>query len=76
MKAYRFVLAFLVLVIPAGPVAAQQTKVKWFGHAAFSITTPKGVVLLIDPWLRKNPSNPEMKPGETISFRGRQMLRE
>ena len=32
----------------------------WFGHAAFSITTPKGTVLLIDPWLR-NPANPDVK---------------
>ena len=40
--------------------AAQETKLKWFGHAAFSITTPNGKVLLIDPWLR-NPSNPEGK---------------
>lgn len=36
---------------------------QWFGHAAFSITTPKGAVLLIDPWL-KNPSNPEAKDGK------------
>ena len=40
--------------------AAQETKIKWFGHAAFSITTPKGKVLLVDPWL-KNPLNPEAK---------------
>ena len=33
---------------------------KWWGHAAFSITTPKGKVLLIDPWL-SNPSNPDVK---------------
>jgi len=39
---------------------AQETKLKWFGHAAFSIVTPKGIVLLIDPWLN-NPSNPEAK---------------
>ncbi len=39
---------------------AQETKIKWFGHAAFSITTPKGKVLLIDPWLT-NPLNPEAK---------------
>lgn len=39
---------------------AQETKLKWFGHAAFSIVTPKGKVLLIDPWLN-NPSNPEAK---------------
>jgi L-ascorbate metabolism protein UlaG (beta-lactamase superfamily) len=41
---------------------AQETKLKWFGHAAFAITTPKGKVLLIDPWL-SNPSNPEAKDG-------------
>ncbi len=44
-------------------VSAQETKIKWFGHAAFSITTPRGKVLLIDPWL-KNPSNPEAKDGK------------
>ena len=35
-------------------VSAQETKIKWFGHAAFSITTPKGKVLLIDPWLNES----------------------
>jgi L-ascorbate metabolism protein UlaG (beta-lactamase superfamily) len=39
---------------------AQETKLQWFGHAAFSITTPRGKVLLIDPWLR-NPTNPEAR---------------
>jgi L-ascorbate metabolism protein UlaG (beta-lactamase superfamily) len=42
---------------------AQETRIKWFGHAAFSITTPNGRVLLIDPWLT-NPSNPEAKDGK------------
>jgi len=42
---------------------AQETKLKWFGHAAFAITTPKGKVLLIDPWL-SNPSNPDVKAGK------------
>lgn len=42
---------------------AQETKIRWFGHAAFSITTPSGKVLLIDPWI-KNPSNPEAKDGK------------
>src|SRR5690349_11787099 len=64
MKAHRFFFAFLALgVLSAGQASAQQTKVKWFGHAAFSVTTPKGKVLLIDPWL-KNPSNPEAKDGK------------
>src|SRR5712691_6490307 len=42
---------------------AQETKLKWFGHAAFSITTPNGKVILIDPWL-KNPSNTEARDGK------------
>ncbi len=41
---------------------AQETKVQWWGHAAFSITTPNGKVLLIDPWL-SNPLNPSVKEG-------------
>ena len=47
----------------AGKASAQETKIRWFGHAAFSITTPKGKVLLIDPWLR-NPVNPEARDGK------------
>ena len=39
---------------------AQETRLTWLGHAAFSITTPKGKVLLIDPWVR-NPANPDVK---------------
>ena len=64
MKANRFFFALLALgILSADPVSAQQTRVKWFGHAAFSVTTPKGKVLLIDPWL-KNPLNPEAKDGK------------
>ena len=66
----RMILATMLLTlagmfaVEAGSrTAAQETKLKWFGHAAFSITTPKGKVLLIDPWLR-NPSNPEAKDGK------------
>lgn len=58
-----FVALFMMTLSSVGRVSAQETKVKWFGHAAFSITTPKGKVLLIDPWL-KNPSNPEVKSGQ------------
>jgi L-ascorbate metabolism protein UlaG (beta-lactamase superfamily) len=61
MKRRVTVLAVLLLAT-AGRAAAQETKVRWFGHAAFSITTPRGKVFLIDPWL-KNPSNPEAKDG-------------
>lgn len=64
MKGFGFFAALFILTAShVYPVSAQETKVKWFGHAAFSITTPKGKVLLIDPWLR-NPSNPEAKDGQ------------
>lgn len=56
-------LIVLAALVVALPLAAQETKIKWFGHAAFSITTPKGKVLLIDPWI-KNPVNPEGKDGK------------
>lgn len=63
MKLFGFFAALFMLTIgPLYRVSAQETKIKWFGHAAFSITTPGGKVLLIDPWLT-NPSNPEAKAG-------------
>ncbi len=56
-----FALFILLSVFVCG-ATAQETKLKWYGHSAFSITTPNGKVLLIDPWI-KNPSNPEAKDG-------------
>jgi len=55
--------ALLAVFLLSGEIVAvnaQETKLKWFGHAAFSITTPNGKVILIDPWI-KNPVNPEAK---------------
>lgn len=64
MKYFKYGICLTALVIfCALPASAQETKIKWFGHAAFSITTPKGKVLLIDPWLN-NPLNPEAKDGK------------
>jgi len=65
MKALK-VIAVLFLLAASAPsrtASAQETRVRWFGHAAFSVTTPGGKVLLIDPWL-KNPSNPEAGEGK------------
>ena len=60
----RLVVAILfLLLVPVSRAAAQETKIRWFGHAAFSVTTPKGKVILIDPWL-SNPSNPDAKDGK------------
>jgi len=59
---FEFLAAFITLILLSYCAAAQQTSIKWFGHAAFTITTPKGKVLLIDPWL-SNPANPDVKAG-------------
>jgi L-ascorbate metabolism protein UlaG (beta-lactamase superfamily) len=67
MKVLGLFAALAVLTVASADRAnAQETKVRWFGHAAFSITTPRGKVLLIDPWLG-NPSNPEAKEGKDPS---------
>ena len=59
----RLLLLFFLLLACEVDSSAQETKIKWFGHAAFAITTPNGKVLLIDPWL-KNPANPEAQNGK------------
>jgi len=43
-----------------------QTTVTWYGHAAFSVETPKGAVLMIDPWLN-NPRNPTAQAGDAFA---------
>jgi L-ascorbate metabolism protein UlaG (beta-lactamase superfamily) len=64
MKIFKFTIVLFVLAVSfALQTSAQETKIKWFGHAAFSVATPKGKVLLIDPWLT-NPLNPEAKDGK------------
>jgi L-ascorbate metabolism protein UlaG (beta-lactamase superfamily) len=49
-----------VLAVAAVPVLAQQGKVEvlWLGQAAFRITSPGGKVIVIDPWLTRNPVTP------------------
>jgi L-ascorbate metabolism protein UlaG (beta-lactamase superfamily) len=64
MKVFSlFAALFMLTVVSVNRASAQETKVRWFGHAAFSITTPRGKVILIDPWL-SNPSNPDAKDGK------------
>lgn len=64
MKLLRLLIGLMLFTAGASFQAqAQETRVRWFGHAAFSITTPKGKVLLIDPWLT-NPANPDTQGGK------------
>jgi len=47
MKVFGLFAALSMLVLGSvNRVSAQETKIKWFGHAAFSVTTPRGKVLL------------------------------
>jgi len=43
-------------MLTAATASFAETKLTWYGHAAFKIQTPSGKVLLIDPWI-KNPAN-------------------
>ena len=55
MKTLLHSLSFCAALLLAGNAAA-QTKLTWYGHAAFKIETPSGKVVLLDPWI-KNPAN-------------------
>ena len=54
----RIALLALATLVLTATAAHAETKVHWYGHAAFKIETPSGGVILIDPWLT-NPSNPD-----------------
>jgi hypothetical protein len=43
----KLLLALFIFMLGSISATAQETKIKWHGHAAFSITTPDGKVLLI-----------------------------
>ena len=66
MTRHRLVPSLLVLagLLVLAPVArAAETHITWHGHAAFEIETPKGKVLMVDPWLN-NPKNPDAGEGK------------
>ena len=48
-------------------MAANDIAITWLGHAAFSITTTEGKVVLIDPFLSGNPACPdELREPQTV----------
>ena len=59
----RYAVISLIFLLPLPTALAATTTLTWHGHATFQITTPKGKVLMIDPWL-KNPTNPKAKNGK------------
>jgi len=59
MKRAIQALALAAVLMSPGVLFAQgTTKIHWYGHPAFKIETPKGGVILIDPWLTV-PTNPD-----------------
>lgn len=48
---------FAVGAAMTGP--AQAAELLWYGQSAFRITTPGGKVIVIDPFITKNPKTPE-----------------
>ena len=48
----------VVLWAYAGLAAGQQIEVLWLGHSTFRITSTTGKVIVIDPFLKKNPRTP------------------
>lgn len=52
------VAAFTALFLIAGPVSAEPVEVQWLGHATTRITSTTGKIIVIDPFLTKNPTTP------------------
>jgi L-ascorbate metabolism protein UlaG (beta-lactamase superfamily) len=51
-------LALLCSAALAGAQTPGKTEILWLGQAAVRITTPGGKVIVVDPWLIKNPKTP------------------
>ncbi|NQU59767.1 MAG: metal-dependent hydrolase [Rhodospirillales bacterium] len=49
-------LAFLLV---AGIGSPQAAEIQWFGQSALKITTPGGKVIMVDPFITKNPKTPK-----------------
>ena len=47
------------VVVALGAIPASAVDIQWYGQSAFKITTPGGKVILIDPFITKNPKTPK-----------------
>ena len=50
--------ALLLLALQAAPAPTPQAELLWLGQSAFRLTTPGGKVIVIDPFVLKNPKIP------------------
>ncbi len=51
--------ACLAMLMAGAFATAEAFQLQWYGQSAFKITTPEGKVVLIDPFISKNPKTPE-----------------
>lgn len=58
--------ALIAAALLAATPAAAKTEITWFGHATFEVKTPKGTVLVIDPWF----SNPKAVDKDALAKLG------
>jgi L-ascorbate metabolism protein UlaG (beta-lactamase superfamily) len=61
MSSYAKILAinvFITLSLFAGVASAAEVEVLWLGHATTRITSTTGKVIVIDPFLTRNPKTP------------------
>ena len=56
MRFWAAVFSAVFLMAVAGAAAAAE--IQWFGQSAVKITTPGGKVIMIDPFITKNPKTP------------------
>ena len=52
-------LTALAVVFWAFTAPANATEITWYGQAAFKIVSPGGKVIVIDPFIMKNPKTPK-----------------
>ena len=51
------IIAIALFILSFAPLHAFE--LQWYGQSAFKVTTPGGKIILIDPFITKNPKTPE-----------------
>ena len=54
----RILIVTAAVVIWASPILAAEVEVLWLGHATVRFTSVEGKVIIVDPFLKKNPKTP------------------
>ena len=58
-KIWRTLIPVVLLAFAVTPaLASEHVSLQWYGQAAFKVTTPGGKVIVIDPFITKNPKTP------------------